>query len=202
MKGYNVINLHHLVEELGEDSVNAILLNFSCPINRDVETFIRNKAIEFSKQGLARTYIVSTSYRKKQVVIGYFTLAYKSLHVAKNRLTQSWTKRLAKFGNYDKGLKKYSVPAPLIAQLSKNYTNSYNQLISGDELLSLSLERLAAVQMIIGGRIIFLECQDVERLLEFYKRNGFIEFGKRPLDKDELDLIPGEYLIQMVRYLR
>ncbi len=202
MKGYNVINLHHMVEELGEDSVKSILLSFSCLDNRDVEAFIHDKAIEFSKQGLARTYIVTTSFKNKQEIIGYFAIAYKLLHVEKNRLSQSWTRRLARFGNYDKDYKKYSVPAPLIGQLSKNYTNNLDKLITGDELLSMALERLSAVQMIIGGRIVFLECQDIDKLIEFYNRNGFIKFGERPLDQDEVDLIPGEYLIQMVKYLR
>jgi hypothetical protein len=151
---------------------------------------------------LRKPYIVTTSFRNKQEIIGYFTLAYKLLHVAKNKLSNSWIKRIARFGNYDKNLKKYTVPSLLIGQISKNYTDNLNKLITGDELLNMALERLSAVQMIIGGRIVFLECQDVDKLIEFYGRNGFIVFGERPLDPDEQDLIPGEYLIQMIRYLK
>ncbi len=145
MKGYNIINLHHMIEELGEDSVNAILLNFYCPMNKDVEFFIHSKAVEFSKQRLAQTHIVTTAYQKKQVVVGYFTLAYKILHVTQNKLSANWKKRLAKFGNYDKGLKKYSIPAPLIGQLSKNYNdknNNYDFIETKDKTLSELLHRL------------------------------------------------------------
>ncbi len=56
--------------------------------------------------------------------------------------------------------------------------------------------------MMIGGRMVFLECQNDGKLIEFYERNGFIAFGERLLDPDEMDLIPGESLVQMVKYLK
>ncbi len=202
MKGYNVVNLQHMVDELGEDGVKPILLNFSCPINLDVERFIHGSAIDFSKQSLARTYVVTTSYKNKQEMIGYFTLSFKLLHASRNRLAASWQRRMSKFGTYDSSLKKYSVPAPLIGQLSKNYTDGLNNMISGNELLKMAFEKIAGVHMVIGGRIVFLECQDNPKLIEFYERNGFIAFGERPLDPEEVDLIPGEYLIQLVNYLK
>jgi hypothetical protein len=202
MKGYNVTNLQHMIDELGEDSVGSILHNFCCPLNLDVERFIQESAIEFSKQTLSRTYIVTTSYKGTQEVIGYFTLSYKLLHASRNRLSETWRKRMKKFGTYDADLKKYSVPAPLIAQLSKNYAKELNKMITGDELLKMAFEKIAFVHMVIGGRIVFVECQDNPNLIEFYQRNGFIAFGERPLDPDEVDLIPGEYLIQMVNYLK
>ena len=40
-----------------------------------------------------------------------------------------------------------------------------------------------------------------ERLKEFYKTNGFYDFGQRQLDRDELDDFCGTYLIQMLKYL-
>ena len=36
------------------------------------------------------------------------------------------------------------------------------------------------VQLNIGGKIAYIECEDKPKLVEFYKRNGFIEFNKRP----------------------
>ncbi len=202
MKGFNVTNLQHMVEELGEDRTKSILLNFSCPLNRDVERFIHENAIEFTKQHLSRTYIVTTSYKNNQETIGYFTLSFKLIHASKSKLSNAWQRRMRKFGTYDTSLKKYSLPAPLIGQLSKNYTNGLNKLITGDELLKLAFNKIAIVQITIGGRIIFIECQNMPNLIEFYERNGFIAFGERPLDPDEIDLIPGQYLVQMVNYLR
>ena len=42
----------------------------------------------------------------------------------------------------------------------------------------------------------YLECEDIEKLLLFYTKNNFKVFGKRTLDRDETD-IKGEYLIQL-----
>lgn len=47
----------------------------------------------------------------------------------------------------------------------------------------------------------FLECEDVDKLKEFYEDNGFECFGKRNLEKDERDKNKGEYLLQMLRDL-
>jgi len=39
MSEFFEINLNDLIEELGEDRAKSILSDFSCPINKDVETF-------------------------------------------------------------------------------------------------------------------------------------------------------------------
>ncbi|MCU5941466.1 N-acetyltransferase, partial [Clostridioides difficile] len=53
-----------------------------------------------------------------------------------------------------------------------------------------------------GGKIVYLECEDKPKLIEFYKDNGFVDFGKRSLDKDETDSLDGGYLVQMLKYLK
>lgn len=50
MTGYVQVNLNNMLKELGENRVNNILSNFSCPLNRDVEYFLHHKAIEFAKK--------------------------------------------------------------------------------------------------------------------------------------------------------
>ncbi len=190
-----------MVEELGEDEAKAILLNFSCPYNTDVERFLHRTAIEFARQRLSVTYLVFASYKAELRLIGYFTLSNKIISISQKVLSNSQRKRYGKFGIYEKDLKRYLISAPLIAQLSKNYTNELNRLISGDELLKMAYDKVSEAQSLIGGRIVYLECQDTKRLVEFYTRNGFVAFGHRKLDPDEIDLIPGEYLIQMLKYL-
>lgn len=61
MTGYKVVNLKIMLEELGEERAAELLSKFSCPLNRDVETFLRKKAIEFAKQGFSQTHIVFAS---------------------------------------------------------------------------------------------------------------------------------------------
>ena len=56
-------------------------------------------------------------------------------------------------------------------------------------------------QQILGGKIVYLECEDVPALRRFYEDNGFSDFGKRMLEGDERDKMQGQYLIQMLKYL-
>ena len=92
--------------------------------------------------------------------------------------------------------------APLIAQLGKNFSNSYNILITGDELLKLACDTVREGQKAFGGKFVYLECEDKTKLTEFYGDNGFVNFNNRPLDKDEKDDLSGEYLVQMIKFLK
>lgn len=200
MTGIKIVNLGSLIENVGEERTKAILSNFSCPLNADVEHFLKSTAIEFAKQGLAATHLVFKNHKKEPVLVGYFSLANKYITVSKTKVSKTTAKRIARFATYSPYNNVYSLSAPLIAQLGKNFTNGYNELIPGDELLELAVRKVQRVQMDVGGRIAYVECEDKPALVEFYTRNGFREFDKRTLDKDETDL-QGEYLIQMLRYI-
>lgn len=201
MTGYKIVNLKLLIEESGEDTAKQILSSFSCPLNPDVETFLRVKAIEFAKQGISQTHLIFTSYRNQIVLVGYYTLASKYITVLSKNLSSTMRKRIAKFSVYDSRIRAYCLSAPLIAQLGKNFTNGYDRLITGDELLHLACEKVAKIQLDLGGRFAYLECEEKAPLLEFYSRNGFCEFDRRLLDSDETGL-SGEYLIQLLKYIR
>ena len=144
---------------------------------------------------------MSTSYKNKQVIVGYFSLTNKITEIKKNIISSKMRKRLARFAINDELNKSYSIPLPLIGQLGKNYKNTYNNLISGDILLKLACDKIREVQKILGGKFVMLECEDKEKLKEFYENNGFVCFGKRNLEKDEREKNSGEYLLQMLCYL-
>ena len=80
----------------------------------------------------------------------------------------------------------------------KNYKDNYNLLISGDELLKLACDKIKEAQNILGGKFVFVECEDKEDLKHFYESNGFVCFGKRNLEKDEMEQNSGKYLLQML----
>lgn len=197
--GYKCILLSDLIDELGKDRAKRILSEFSCPLNKDVEDFIRYKAIIFAEQRIASTYLIFTSYKNEVVLIGYYSIANKVLSVKKSALSSNYRKRISKFARFSDISNSYVLTAPLIAQLSKNFSNGYNNLISGEELLQMACESVNYFQLLSSGKVVYLECEDHPALLEFYRRNGFYDFGKRTLDKDEA--IDGEYLIQMLKYL-
>ncbi len=97
---------------------------------------------------------------------------------------------------YDPSKNEYTISAPLIAQLGKNFTTGNDTLISGTDLLQMAVNKIHKIQKEIGGRFMYLECENNEKLLAFYKKCNFKIFGKRRLDRDETD-INGNYLIQL-----
>lgn len=204
MSGYIGINLRDILldETLGESAAKNVLSSFSCPPNPDVEHFLKHTALEFTKQGISSTYLIMASYQNNYVLVGYFTLANKIFCIDKSCLpNRIWRSRMSRFGQFDKTIQRYTISAPLIGQLGKNFTNSYNRLITGDELLKLALDKVKEMQRIVGGKIVYLECEEKDVLLDFYSRNGFVNFGARTLDKDEMTTLTGNSLIQMLRYM-
>jgi hypothetical protein len=194
------VNLSDLIEQLGEDRTKTILSTFSCPLNKDVESFIKYKAIEFSRREFAKTHLVFWHSENEKELIGYYTIAQKFFEISKEGLSKRVAKRLSHHGKYDRNSRKYIISAPLIGQIGKNFTEGNDCLISGDELLKMALDKIKSVQREVGGRYTYLECEDKPKLIEFYEKNGFVEFGKRNLDKDEKD-IEGQYLIQLMKYM-
>ncbi|HEX2947482.1 MAG TPA: N-acetyltransferase [Clostridia bacterium] len=200
-KGYFIVNLADMLTEIGENATKSILLEFSCPVNSDVEYFIKQKAIEFSRQSLAKTHLVFCSYKSEVVLIGYFSLANKFILVNPDILSNNKRKRITKFGIYNKETKKYIISAPLIAQLGKNFKYKDKRLISGNELLKMACDKVQEAQSYIGGKIVYLECEDKPVLNQFYTDSGFIRFGARELDEDEKGLMSSKQLVQMLKYL-
>ena len=202
MDGYVQVSLNDMLNQIREDDVKSILSNFSCPLNKDVEKFLKKTAIVFARQSIAQTHLVFASYKGKLELVGYFTLAYKFFSFNKGAVSRSFKKRISKFGTYDKTREEYIIPAPLIAQLGKNYECGLDKLISGDELLLMAIEKVAAVQQNVGGKLVYLECEDKPKLIDFYSGNGFMSFGRRELDRDEVEVMDGRYLIQMLKIIK
>lgn len=190
-------NLSDMLDELGEDNVKEILSSFSFPMNTDVENFLRYKAIEFSKRGFAKTHIVywETEDKKENAFVGYYTITSKSITIERNAVNSREARKLREHGVFNEKTNDYTIAAPLIAQLGKNYTDGNDSLITGDDLLHLAMEKVRKVQNEIGGRFAYLECEEKEKLIKFYERNNFKFFGKRQLDRDETD-ITGTHLLQ------
>lgn len=203
MDGYAQISLLDMIEKLGDKSntLNKLISEFSCPLNKDVEKFFKTSAITFAKQNLAPTYMVFTSYKGQLVQVGYYTLCTKTIHVSKARVSSNLRKRLLKFSAVNSETGDLVIVSPLIAQLGKNYYNDYNTLISGDILLKMAIDRVRDAQKALGGKTVYVECEDKPRLLDFYQRNGFVTFNKRLLERDETEVMHGEYLMQLLRYL-
>lgn len=196
------INLQNMIDELGEDRVCTILSTFSCPKNEDVEYFLKRKAILFSKQGFSKTFLVfwCSNDKKEKYLVGYYTIANKAIQVEKKSVSKSTYKRVLKFQVASFSNDGCILPAILIGQLGKNYSEGNNTLIKGSELLQMAIDRIREIQSEIGGKFAYLECENKKKLIDFYTQNGFVLFGERKLDKDET-MIDGESLMQLLTYI-
>lgn len=195
---YNVISLKSICNLLGEENVVNKLKSFKCNANQDIENFLKNSSIEFSKKGIAETFIVLRYYNGVQVIVGYFALAHKIIRVPRDTFKGKTKHRLLRFNQANQEENEYLIAVPLIGQLSKNYNSKYNELITGNQLLELAFDKIKIVQKIIGGKFVFLECEDNEKLKNFYEKNGFKYFSERVLDEDEKEQNIGEHLLQMI----
>lgn len=201
LTGFWQANLDKMLEVLGEERVKEILSSFSCPKNEEVEYFLRKKAIEFSKQAIAKTHLVFASYQEEPVLVGYYSLANKVFTIRKTaKMSSKLKRRILRFSSYDEELKQYSLAIPLIAQLGKNYTNGYNSLIEGAELLEMAFEKIRKVQQYTGGKFAFLECADTPKIKAFYEDNGFVFLNNRTLSAGEIGLDGCTYYLQMIKF--
>ncbi|MDR3308028.1 MAG: hypothetical protein LBS58_03930 [Coriobacteriales bacterium] len=181
-----------MIRELKEDGTELFLSSFSCERNQDIEDFLRHKAIEFAKQSISTTHVVLSKNAGGLQIAGYFALAIKNLFIDERNIPSSeWKRRVGRFGELYQDLKGYVIPTPLIAQLSKNDFSP----ISGDELIRLAFDKVAELQRNFSGKIVYLECSDEPKLIDFYKRNRF-----RKITSEKTD-IRGEPLVQMICYL-
>lgn len=165
---YSVIHLGDMIDELGEDECRQLFASFLCPLDPDIEYFIKEKAILFQKMEISRTYLVYTSYKGKQELVGYFALAFKGLSVRKN-VSKSLRRKIT--GSKTREI--MAIPVFLIGQLSKNYSQGLDKLITGAELLRLAFQKIIEAQRLTGGRVILVECANIEKLKNFYTDHGF-----------------------------
>ena len=173
-------------------SLQKYIAGFSCPRNHSIERFLKNSAINFTRQDTSVTHLVFS--RKNNELLGYFSLAFRPIEVPAERVSKSIGRRLERAGRFDRDAHVYNAAAYLIAQLGKNYTDGANERISGEELIFAAWKIMQMTQYDIGGSIVFVEAEDIPELLDFYVANYFRIFGERDSEEGKL--------IQLVRALK
>ena len=197
---YRIINIRRYIgnenPELGEDELRQILSEFSCPMNPDVERFLKHSSIEFTKKNQSVTYLVFSVADGK--LLGYFTLALKPLTVRGETVSNTVKRKLLRVSELDKKSDTYTMSAYLIAQLGKNYSENDGKMITGAELLELAWDKIKATQYMFGGMVTFLEAENEEKLLSFYRNNRFSQFDTRQTISDTNE---AHELVQLLRLL-
>ena len=67
-------------------------------------------------------------------------------------------------------------PTYLISQLGRNKEIFSHKQLPGDRILQFAFSEIKKAQLIIGGRTMMVECNNTEKLICFYNRNGFRQF--------------------------
>jgi len=174
------VSLKEIIGTEDEIDFKEAIKCFECQ-DKDVEKFLKEKAFDFERRNKSRTYLLINPESEEIEILGYYTLTMKSLPF-ETGTSKSAIKKIDGFRS-----DVSSTEAVLIGQIGKDF--KHKEKISGKSIIDHAIDDVYKVQKIIGGRVVFLECFDIEKIVKFYKENDFVFLQKS-----------GEYL-QMIRQL-
>ncbi len=153
-----------------------MLKTFYCSKNSDVENYLKTKAVEHQKRDHTRTYLIidiDKSSSEKIVIIAYFSISLKILNL-NAEVSASARKNLH---GYSKKAERICVY--LIGQIGKNDIDKKESDINMQEILDYAYLVIDDIYERIGGRIILVECEEIQKLIELYEKNGFMLLQKQ-----------------------
>lgn len=171
------------MKQLEEDKelFQSILSSFVCKKDADIELFLHSKSVEFEKISKSRTYLLCDEAKMEDgeiFILGYFALSLKVL-ILPDEMSVRARKEIDGYRGKMHGIPIREIPCFLIGQLAKNASEEASE-ITGKMLLDEACAVIYSAMLSVGGRYIMIECQDNEKLLKFYKENGFMEFLREP----------------------
>lgn len=141
-------------KDLGEDELRQLLSEFFCDKNPDVERFLKEQSIEFTKKNQSVTYLVFSN--EDASLVGYFTITIKPITVNTENFSNTMKRKIARVSELDEENGTYTLSAYLIAQLGKNFKDGANEKITGEQLLQAAIDTIKELQYMAGGMVIFL----------------------------------------------
>ena len=81
------------METIGEENLSAILSDFSCPINKEIENFVWHKVIEFAKKKMSITYFLMDAEAN---IAAIFTLTHKAVEIGNADISSTMRKKLTR----------------------------------------------------------------------------------------------------------
>ena len=190
------INIRSFIKANLTGELQDKLSGFLCKKNKDVQSFLRKRAIPFTEEDKSVTYLVLENGTSD--LLGYFTLVSRGFRVSEDKVDDfianhpEDAERFRSMIQPDTGDSDRIIQGFLIAQLGKNFASEPK--IPGSLLLRLAFEAIDEVRYLIGGNVVFVEVEQVDSLLNFYHDNGFEELSSRvTTNKKEL--------IQMIKML-
>lgn len=107
-------------------------------------------------------------------------MTMKPVTIQADGMSNSVKRKLSRLSHYDERDAGYHIAAYLIAQLGRNFNPKVTHPITGKRLMTLALQTLNEIQYSLGGLVVYLECEEKEKLLRFYQeQNHFKRFAER-----------------------
>lgn len=188
-----IMNILDVLEYDGEENLHNRLSSFSCPINAEIDSFLKVNALNFARRKLSITYLVFDETDGE--ILGYFTLAHKALEIKNSNISNTVRRKLSAHARLDADTNSFTASAFLLAQIGKNYGIDNGRRITGSELIGCANDIMADIQHRIGGGIIYLDCEDKQHLKNFYiNKNHYKIFGERYSSSENT------HYLQMIRF--
>lgn len=158
------------------ERVYAAMDSFRCCMDMDVESFLREKAVEFLRRKWCSVYLVlnEQAFDVGQIKIeAYFTLSHKTL--IPDSMSKSKIKAASGFKDAE------SIHFVLIGHLGKYIEMSNNGIyiksaVSGKELLDFVFDVIRASDALIPCRCALVECGGNEKVQKVYRDYQFAFF--------------------------
>ena len=161
---YEITALSEFLSKHPQDHVSKTLSSFSCNRDKDVESFLKEKAIVQERKHISRTYLIFTAGPGSELV-AYFTIAINSMDVTDLECSNELRKKM----NINRGLAQ----SYLIGQIGKR-DGSERGL--GKLAILHAIGLLRGVNLKVGCRVIRVDCKP--SLVKYYADNGFIHVGR------------------------
>ena len=156
-----VVPLQELIRGNMQDFFFESASGFSCR-DEDVESFLKQKAFDFELRDKSRSFLI---FDDSGALLAYYTLSLKSLPFQAN-VSRSTIKDIDGFSK-----NVQAVGIVIIGQFGKDLEAAKD--VGGGSLFNLCMETVYLAKRTVGGRFVMLECRNIDKVVSFYKNNGF-----------------------------
>jgi len=156
---YSVSPLNDVLSKYPEEHVSAVLSSFSCERDKEVELFLREKAIVQEKKQTSRTYLIFDD-DAEHLLVAFFAVA---VSIIKDEGLKCSSRMLRKM-NINEGI----AMSYLIGQLGKRDGGAKGL---GTFAIERAIGIIVDANAKVGCRVIRIDCR--ESLIGYYESNGF-----------------------------
>ena len=149
--------------------------------NRDMLTYLVEKAFQFEKHHRSRNFIVDDTETNQ--ILGFFSLSLKVIDIS--GLTKSLKKKVILKGKSPNHTD--AIPVLLIGQFGKN---TKMNAITGEQLFHEVLEKIEQFRSIVGTQMVFLDSINEPKVISFYEKFGFVTYSNLITDEQAMTYQP------------